>query len=63
VKTSREVEVRVTCKLPYHISIQEFKEYVDNAVGTMGGSYSPYDPFFSAKLRSSIKVKRRRPAS
>ena len=59
MKASREVEIRVTCKLPYHISIQKFKEYVDDAVGTMGGSYHPDAPFFNPRLRDLMKVKRR----
>ena len=63
---TRKVTIRVVCDLPDYVGVSHFKEYIKDAVTTMGGAYEPDDFFFDPDFRNSIIVKspyNRKPSS
>lgn len=55
-KEARKVILKVSAIVHKDITEREFKEYIRDAVHTMGGSYHPDDYFFDPDWRKSIKV-------
>lgn len=53
----RKVTVRVTCTLPRSISVEELKDYVEEAIWSYGGSFPVEAPFFDKDLRNSMVIK------